>query len=415
MDFYQAQGCEPGSLGCTDIGTDSRDTVRDQFQFTSFIPGFGWFGVLTDLHEAHMYQILLSEAVPQVTFVGSPWPSQQYTINNGWTWIPYVAEAQPVGTGMPVGVAWSDGDQVKSHTAFAIYYGGSANLWHGTLVQLSPGVGYLVKTASESGQVSGRVSPTSCVAPPSAPPVPPPSPWQVNPAAYSDTMTVSALVVLDGVPWQSAEGHLIARVEGDVRGVGGALAVPSAVGGSASYTFDLVVHAVDGEGIRFHFSRGDGTAEVALDRTLTFQANAIVGRADNPLQISSAAVPPIPPPPSPIPPPPSSSPTPPPPSPAPSTRPCAFWCKFHPLTWGTMCGFANCNGCDVCGPNKGCAPFCARHPKAWTDKCGWEACDGCAVCGYGRGCKPWCEAHPKPWDVKCGFKACDGCPACAQD
>jgi len=92
---------------------------------------------------------------------------------------------------------------------------------------------------------------------------------------------------------------------------------------------------------------------------------------------------------------------------------CAFWCRFHPKTWATKCAWTACDGCSVCGPNKGCKPWCTKHSTPWKSKCGWEACDGCDVCGPST-CKPWCETSNSPWDVKCGWEACDGCSACPE-
>uniref|UniRef100_A0A7S3AJU5 Uncharacterized protein n=1 Tax=Haptolina ericina TaxID=156174 RepID=A0A7S3AJU5_9EUKA len=137
-------------LGVIPTVTDG-DHVKSQFYFTQYYAGYGFFGTLSTLTTDTMYQV---ESAMRATFsvVGAPvaLPKSILLNGEGWTYLPC-----PYHTGrglqvaLPTGVSFMDEDQVKSQFVFATFYVGWG--WFGTLTDLQPGAGYMLKVHGYGG------------------------------------------------------------------------------------------------------------------------------------------------------------------------------------------------------------------------------------------------------------------------
>ena len=142
--------------------------------------------------------------------------------------------------------------------------------------------------------------------PPSPPPpLPSPPPFVFDPAQFSNSMTVTALVALSGV--EQSSGTLSAFVGTEVRGVQDTPSTPPFGAYAGRSMFQVTLYAESsGETMSFKFFTGSGTSSLA--ETLTFEVNGNLGSVVDPYLLTGEVVvssppPPSPPPPSPSPPP----------------------------------------------------------------------------------------------------------------
>lgn len=136
--------------------------------------------------------------------------------------------------------------------------------------------------------------------------------WSVNPAAFPDSMAISAIVVVDGR--SQTTGILVAFVGTEVRGVVEAMHDPVGFGPyQGAFLFELLVFGdVRGETLTFLFDAGE--RQIVLPLTIEWEPNVNLGTALSPLvfEYKSDAPPPSLPPVLPPSSPPSSPPLPPP-------------------------------------------------------------------------------------------------------
>ena len=120
----------------------------------------GWKGSLRTIDLTQMYRINIPAAC-EISLEGIPMDPAAYpvTINNGVNWIGF-----PLAEEMTVATAFAEytatiGDQIKAKTGnqLATY---SATGWKGSLKKLSPGNGYIYKSAAEGSNTFIFPSPT---------------------------------------------------------------------------------------------------------------------------------------------------------------------------------------------------------------------------------------------------------------
>ena len=124
------------------------DHLKNQFTFTDYYHGFGFYGQLASLTGDTMYAIKLATAATlSVTGMPATLP-KTVTLTSGWSWLPLpYPSALALASASPSPVnAFAAGDQFKSQSEFAEFYDGYG--WYGTLSQLNPGQGYKIKVAT---------------------------------------------------------------------------------------------------------------------------------------------------------------------------------------------------------------------------------------------------------------------------
>ena len=183
---------------------------------TDFVTNFGsmWMGMLTSINNEETY-MLDNYADCQVVLTGTAARPSDHpiTVSSGWSWIGY-----PCTNTMSVAEAFSgytpsNGDQVKSQSDYAMYYGG---MWIGQLQNIVPGMGLMYK--SNSPTINTLVYPnggrsTEMTTSPRA------THWTNDIHAYPNNMTVMAVVELDGQELSSENYELAAfDASGECRG-----------------------------------------------------------------------------------------------------------------------------------------------------------------------------------------------------
>ncbi len=190
--------------------------IKTQVGYANYYEGIGWMGTLTSINNESSYKIkTISPCVIEMAGEETTSASHPITIDFGWNWIGY-----PVSTGMSVATAFSDitptnGDQVKGQDGYANYYEGMG--WMGTLSTITPGMGLLYKSNSSVSFTltyptgsKGEILAENITAENNH--------WVPDMHAYSDNMTVTAVVELDDEELKSENYELAAFANGECRG-----------------------------------------------------------------------------------------------------------------------------------------------------------------------------------------------------
>jgi hypothetical protein len=274
------------------------DQIKDQFMFTEYYAGYGFYGTLATVTTDSMYAIKLAANGDTFTMTGPPVTlPKTINLNIAWTYI-----SMPYQTNQPlsntflvadgVSVTFQATNQIKDFYTFAEYYEGYG--WYGTLTTMVPGTGYMIKTTTAGTAtypaLGGRrqlAEPKKLIAAPSVEEVtsagPSPADWKFAAGRYAQTMSVTALVTVGGARKES--GTLAAMVGSELRGVQSTAKVPpfGAYAGKAMYL--IVVRAnEDGETVSFQYF--DGATKTALDKTIKFSANGKEGNVIAPLMMA---------------------------------------------------------------------------------------------------------------------------------
>jgi hypothetical protein len=122
-----------------------------------------------------------------------------------------------------------------------------------------------------------------------------PTPWTVNPAAFANTMTLTATVALDGV--EQTDGYLFAFVGGECRGIASKGTVPpfpafGAMAGKTIFPMMIYSNVASGETVTFKFHAGGEND--AIDNTVAFVSDGNEGSATAPLALQATSPPPPP-------------------------------------------------------------------------------------------------------------------------
>jgi len=122
------------------LSANDGDYIKNQLSFAQFYDSFGWYGTLNTMSTDEMYKV--NRAAATLTIAGTPTPlPKSLTLNSGWNYMPSPYQTSTaVSEGMLTGLTYVENDMVKSQSDFSTYYAGFG--WYGTLVNLTPGLGY---------------------------------------------------------------------------------------------------------------------------------------------------------------------------------------------------------------------------------------------------------------------------------
>ena len=255
-------------------------TIKSQNNgFDSFMEGFGWYGSLDEINNESSYQVKVSEScVVEMTGAAANPADHPITLSTGWTWIGY-----PVSTSMSLvealsGLSPVSGDMLKSqNNGFASYMEGLG--WYGSLTMLNPGMGLMYKSNSSAPvtftypngnakDVGQKLNPTTEG-----------NFWQPNLSAYSDNMSVMAVVELDGEELNSTNYELAAFANGECRGSARLMYVEPL----NRYIAFLTVAGDEVADLYFAlYDPETGIIETQCSVSLTYATNDVVGSFETP-------------------------------------------------------------------------------------------------------------------------------------
>lgn len=123
------------------------DLIKSQTQFSLYEPAFArWIGTLTNIEAGPTYQIKLAEADTLYLHGATADRIGQIVLTSGWNWVGYLPDqALALNDALSLLATAQTNDLIKSQFAFAQYLDGVG--WLGSLTQMEPGFGYLLRVA----------------------------------------------------------------------------------------------------------------------------------------------------------------------------------------------------------------------------------------------------------------------------
>ncbi len=263
-------------------GINQNDLLRSQNSFATY-RGSRWLGNLRVLDVKEMY-LFKSNQVDTLNIRGRFLdPSTPVSLSEGWNWIGYLPNfSLPVEEALQ-SLRPGDQDILKSQTGFAIYEG-DIGRWIGSLKVMKPLNGYQLYTSqdtpldliypdhplglpklggSDTTETSGY--------------------WTVNPGEYEFSMTMIAMIALDGENITNENMELGAFLGEEVRGSARAIPIPEL----DSYLFFLTCYSNTlGEWIDFKLYDSKTEEVIKLQEQQFFASNLHSGDIDNPVPFS---------------------------------------------------------------------------------------------------------------------------------
>ena len=138
-------------LSTSDLILSNSPALFDAYQLNpADTTANGWYGTVSDsggISTSKMYKIKLG-AAQKLNIKGLPvdLKTWYFNLNNNWNWLPYVVTKNTLLSDALANLKASDGDVIKSQSAFAVYTPSIG--WKGTLTFLKAGEGYMLKTSA---------------------------------------------------------------------------------------------------------------------------------------------------------------------------------------------------------------------------------------------------------------------------
>ncbi len=270
------------SLGnvLSSVATDG-DYIKNQVASATYYSGFGWFGSLTLINPKELYKIKVQNT-HIINLSGAPVNTASTSIDlvTGWNWIGYLPQnSLPINSGFS-SLSLFDQDYIKSQTQSSTYYAGYG--WFGSLTDLSPGEGYMMKLASP-GTLKYPDAPLKGNAPASGEM----AKITFNPADYEFNGTVTATVVLDGKVAGSDDDLLLAYVKDELRGVTrGYYFDPLGV-----YLFPIMVYSniSEGDSLKFRYYDAMLDATYECKENICFMKDMVISNAFKSFALSTSS------------------------------------------------------------------------------------------------------------------------------
>lgn len=268
---------------CLSMVTVDRDYIKNQVFSSTYYDGYGWFGTLEELNPRELYLLRVSEDC-SVSFSGLPvdLDTAKIPVSSGWNWVGFFPTSAMSLSEALSSLNLSDQDYIKDQTSSATYYDGSG--WYGTLNELVPGNGYMLKTLN-SGVLSypGNSAVKSAKESTGSENLNN-SDEGLNVHMYEYNGSVTAQVQLGGNIVGSQDDKLYAYAGEQLRGVSrGMYFEPRNV-----YLFPLMIYSNEeaGESLSFRYYSAAEDAVYTCNEDLSFESNMIIADAYNSFEIN---------------------------------------------------------------------------------------------------------------------------------
>ncbi len=267
----------PDSL-FSDLSPCYNDRIIGQHSFTVY-SGEQWVGSLTEISPMQMYRMRLCSAQTAV-IVSSHAPNSVYQLPAGSTWLSYRPEVC-----LPVNEALENltpepayNDRVLAQNAFALYNGSQ---WIGSLTQMCPGKGYILKLSNESELIYPIVSSKKNQKDQDQPLIND-SPIGDFPAGNNQySMMLVGQLLLDGIRSKNPADVVYAFIDGEMRGMASPL--PEFDG---LFFMSIGEDQAAGKDVNFRVWLDDLGQLADINEEINFQAMEEAGSLDNPFKMS---------------------------------------------------------------------------------------------------------------------------------
>ena len=248
-------------------GFTDGDYIKNQTAFAFYYTADGWKGSLTTIDPTDLY-IIRVQAPSGIDFCGTPVTinSTPVPVVTGWNWIGYIPSfSLPLNDALG-SLSAVTGDYIKNQTGYADYYG---TAWFGSLVNMSPGDGYMIRLTN-AGELLYPDSPVK-----SAPEINfTPIEHSFSPYKYEFNGSVTADVLIEGSPARSEKDILFAYVDDEIRGIARGLYLDF----KDSYIFPLMIHSnmPQGEIVKFRYYNYENNIFYNCRENIQFKADMII-------------------------------------------------------------------------------------------------------------------------------------------
>lgn len=262
----------------SDLSPCYNDRIIGQHSFTVY-SGEQWVGSLTELSPMQMYRMRLCSAQTAV-IVSNHAPNSVYQLPAGSTWLSYrpdvclsVNEALENLTPEP-----AYNDRILGQNAFALYNGSQ---WIGSLTQMCPGKGYILKLSNESELIYPIVSSKNSPKEQDQPLIND-SPIEDFPAGNNQySMMLVGQLLLDGIQSKNPANVVYAYIDGEMRG----MASPSPEF-NGLFFLSIGEDQAAGKDVNFRVWLDDLGQLAEINEGINFQAMAETGTFDNAFKLS---------------------------------------------------------------------------------------------------------------------------------
>jgi hypothetical protein len=266
----------PGNIlgSCTTSG----DYIKDQTRSATYYSGYGWYGSLTEIDPVRLYKVKVHNNCG-INFTGKPVDINTTTISlvAGWNWIGYLPQvAQNVNDALS-SVSFTHLDYIKNQTSSATYY--QASGWYGSLDELSPSEGYMMKLAKPGtlkySDPPGKKSLQVLISD---------SETVFNPGEFEFNGSITARIIMDEQPLSSENGLLFAFVNDQIRGVSGSQYFEPL----DQWLYTLMIHSnlSDGEKIEFRYYDPENNKLYNCREKIRFNKDMIIADAYNSFELN---------------------------------------------------------------------------------------------------------------------------------
>ena len=254
------------------LTSQQNDLLKSGASFATYNVGFGWFGSLFSANNTSMY-MLNNSLRDTIVYNGVPVVASatNITLNNGWNWIGFTPRySMPVADAF-VGLNPQANDVVKGQRDFAIYDSGLG--WIGSLKSMKPTHGYMY--LSKKSTASSFTYPNQTTYAKSATIVNSEiyEALGIHPEQFENNMNIIASV--NGVECDAY--YLVAESNGVRVGAGESMQLSG-----QSYYF-CTVYGNIASTLQFKLLSKRGGESIALDKTIPFEKDVVLGTLDNPI------------------------------------------------------------------------------------------------------------------------------------
>ena len=265
------------------------DYIKNQTVSATYYNQDGWIGELNEFNNTEMYKIKL-DLPDHLEYTGFPVDLNRnpIKIESGWNWIAYTPQYNLMLSDAFVSLNIQSFDYIKNQGFSSTYYEGYG--WFGTLDELSPYEGYMLKLA-----VPGEL-----IYPPGQEVIPVVRSheiteimndnllYKVEPSQYEFSGSVTAEVLLNGINTGSSDNILYAFAGNKCRGAARGLHFPP----TGNYVYDLMMYSnsKSGEELTFRFYNSEENQWYEFEEKLMFEANMIEADAFYPFELKNGSV-----------------------------------------------------------------------------------------------------------------------------
>ena len=263
------------------------DYIKSQRFSSTYYEAYNWFGNLEEFNNRDMYKILLNQSdILEYTGYAVDPTEVPIEISTGWTWVAYTPQYNLPLSDALTSLNLQELDYIKNQRFSSTYYEGYG--WFGTLEELFPNDGYMIKSAE----------PGTLVYPPQIESAPQIliekinksyiSFFDFNPSLYRFNGSLTAEVLIDENNSGSTENILFAFTGNKCRGQTKGLIFPP----TGEYIYNLMIYSniESGEEITFRFYNSKEDQWYEFEEKLNFESDMIEANAFDPFELKNGSI-----------------------------------------------------------------------------------------------------------------------------